>query len=586
VNLHAEQQDWMTLIAAVKRSPVGASFRDSSDDDLRLLLQAPVAVAWWIDTFAPELADRERLDIGIVCAPGGPAFTDDGRPYQLVPLLLERPKLEVFVTLIVGQPGSAPVPPVAHDLSTISLRAHPGVRSAPATIFSGTLEEWRRRRSSPAPDLCLLFHPAFDESPEFWQGLRPLLAAGVRVGSFGRGAAKLARDAWLLRAYGYDVIPDGVANPWAARRPESLGHGAWAASGWELRPAALPPARLRVDRARLARAHDAQQFIAHEFQVWNPHDFIGRAQTAEGDTSEKPERFVGLPDHYALSLATGEVWAIEADRMIPAPGRIRLPQNVLATYPDGSADGFEQFLWAIETYVHEYRPREAAETHSAYNAEVAGLQVAAALNGHASAAEIEAMTEFYIGGSPLTPVSPGSEPLFAALRKRNWEKAAALIDADPALARAEDVDGRTPLFHAMAARNHELARRWLEAGADPNHLDHEGFAVVHDVAKRAQVEPLELLQRYGADLDLATGMGFTPAMIALRYGCWPVLAYLLAQHVDLRKTALPGASVAEQYQDVSSLPRVLRREIERQLGRPAFIPIARQAPAHGCRSHV
>jgi hypothetical protein len=272
--------------------------------------------------------------------------------------------------------------------------------------------------------------------------------------------------------------------------------------------------------------------------------------------------------------------------MTPAPGRVRLPQDVLATYPDGNADSFEQFLWAIETYVHEYRPREAAEWQSTHHAEVAGLQMAAALNGHATPAEIEAITQFYSGGSPPTPPSPGSETLFAALRQRDWEKAAALIDAKPALARAEDVDGRTPLFHAMAARNHELARRWLEAGADPNHLDHEGFAVVHDVVKRDSVEPLDLLHRHGANLDLATGMGFTPAMIALRYGCWPALAYLLAQHVDLRKSALPGASVAEQYEDVPSLPRVLRREIERQLGRPAFIPIARQGPARDCHSHA
>jgi hypothetical protein len=109
---------------------------------------------------------------------------------------------------------------------------------------------------------------------------------------------------------------------------------------------------------------------------------------------------------------------------------------------------------------------------------------------------------------------------------------------------------------------------------------------VHDVAKRDNVQPLELLQRYGADLNLPTGMGFTPAMIALRYGCWPALAFLLAQHVDLRKTTLPGASVAEQYKDVSSLPRVLRREIERQLGRPAFIPIVPHTPAQQCGSRV
>jgi hypothetical protein len=52
-----------------------------------------------------------------------------------------------------------------------------------------------------------------------------------------------------------------------------------------------------------------------------------------------------------------------------------------------------------------------------------------------------------------------------------------------------------------------------------------------------------------------------------------VLAYLLGQGVDVAKSLLPGASVAEQYNEVEELPRVLRAEIDRRLGRRHVIPI-------------
>jgi len=575
--------DWPSLVAAARGWPVLQSLREASDEDLCLLLQAPVALAWWISTFAPALAERDRIEVVIVCAPAGPASADDGRPYQLVPALLDRPKLRIIVTLVMGDTGSKPVPSVPHAEPRISLRAHGSVKSAPAMVFSGGLDAWWDLCADKRPALCLLCHPGFDDHVEFWSGLRPLLAAGVPVGCFGRGQEKLARDAWLLRAYGYELAPRGIANPWAKRRPESLGHGAWAAVGWQLDPAALPPSDFEIDRRSLARANEAQQFMQHEFQVWNPLEFVGRPQTIEGDTSANPERFVGLPDHYVVSLSTGDVWAVEPDAMVPCAGGIRLPREVLATYPGPDAHAFDQLLWAVETYLHEFRPREAAQLRTVHTAEVLELQAAARLHGKASAAEIASIADFYRGGM-VTPPTPGSEPLFAVLSKRDWASADAIVAADPRLMQAEDEDGHTPLFHAMHAQNFELARRWLEVGADPDHLDHEGFALIHDAAKRDLVEPVALLDRYGADLDLETGLGFTPALIALRYGTWSVLAYLLAQKVDLNRTTMVGASVADQYAEVAELPRVLRREIERQLGRRQVIPIAMHGTAAGARA--
>ncbi len=583
--LSRARHDWSALVEAARQwpalSPLGEHARD---DDLNLLMEAPVAVAWWLSAFAPELLERDRLDLLIVGVAGGPGAVDGGRPYQLLPFLLERPRLAISVTFIIGTPDAPLAPVVAHAVPATSLDGQAGIGAKPATMFEGTLAEWWHSRRGVPPDLCLLLHPAFDVRLDFWAGLRLLLQGGVPVGCFARGSEKVERDVWLLEAYGYHVAPDPRPNPWARRRPESGGHGAWTAIGWELRPRSIPPADYPIDQQRLARARAAQRLLEYEFEVWNPLQFIGQVQ-ADTESASASARLVGLPDHHVVSLATGQVWALEPDGRVPAEGNTWLPPEVLATYPGEAATRFERLLWAVEVYQNEFRPREAAALDQRSDAQLKRLQDALteSLRGSASVEEIAAFTEYYRGGAAPTRATEGSEALFAALRRRDWEKAAALIAQDAALANAQDEDGRTPLFYAMTAGYHDLARRWLEAGANPNHLDHEGFAVIHDLAKRDDIEPIELLDRYGADLDLGTGLGFTPALLALRYGCWPVLGYLLSRHVDLHKTMLAGASVADHYPQVTGLPRVLRSEIDRQLGKRYVIPIAVMAQRAAAR---
>ncbi len=580
--LSRAHNDWTALVADARRWPAMRPFGEGvADDELRLLLKAPVAVAWWITTFAPELLERDHLDLLMVGVPGGPSAADEGRPYQLLPLLLERPKLTVDATVMLWTPEARFAPRPKYSTPHISLDGQPGVDVHPASLREGSLTQWLEDRFGRPPDLCLLMHPSFDERESMWAGLRALFESGVHVGCFARGMEKVERDAWLLQAHGYEVSPEAQQNPWTRYHPELRGHGSWAAVGWHFKPRSIPPADYAVDVARLRRAHDAQEFLEHEFEVWNPLQFIGRAQPAEGDTSPDPELFVGLPDHHALSLRTGEVWALEPDRRVRVEGNIALPPEVLATYPGEKATAFERLLWAVDIYRGDVRRREviAMQMHSATQIEHVKTQVALSLKGKASRAEIEAFTEYFSGGMNPGTATPGSEGLFKALRIHNWDEAAALIAATPSLVNAEDEDGLTPLYYAFKDGHYELGRHWLESGANPNHLDHEGFAVIHDAVKRDDAAPVELLHRYGADLDLGTGMGFTPALLAMRYGCWNVLAFLLKHHVDLHRTVLAGASVADQYEHVEGLPRILRSEIEQQLGKRRVIPLMVMAPA-------
>lgn len=568
--------DWPSLIAAAREWPQLERLDSGVHErDLHLLLQAPVTLAWWLSEFAPQLLKRDTLDLLVVGVPGGPSSTDEGRPYQLLPALLGREGLRVNVTVLVGSAEAVPASRVPYPTPQSSLEDR-GDALYPALRSYDTIAKWWELCQGKAPDACVLMQPDFDHRIDFWTGLRLLHEARVPVGCFARSEAEAERDAWMLSAYGYDVTARTRRNPWAQRWAESRGHGAWGAVAWSFAPGVPPLSSVVVDHRKLERAADAQRFLQHEFEVWNPLEYIGQhidESRLQGSDAVPP--LIGLPDHHALSLATGDVWQMEPDGLVPVFGNTKLPQALLATYPSDTACGFERLLWAVDLYRDEFRPREAAAIEALGMARAEQLKdsISQAFQGRASAAELAAFETYYTGGAAPDAATPGSEPLFDALRKRDWARAEDMLAANEALANAVDEDGRTPLYFALAVDHLDFARRLLDLGADPNHLDHEGFAVVHDMAKREDVGPLELLQRYGADLDLPTGLGMTPALLALRYRRWAVLGYLLGRDVDLRRTTLPGASVAEQYEEVDDLPRVLRAEIDRKLGKRTVIPI-------------
>ena len=79
--LSRAHNDWSALVADARRWPEMRSVAEGvPEEELRLLLKAPVAVAWWISTFAPDLLARDHLDFVMMGVPGGPSAADDGRP--------------------------------------------------------------------------------------------------------------------------------------------------------------------------------------------------------------------------------------------------------------------------------------------------------------------------------------------------------------------------------------------------------------------------------------------------------------------------------------------------------------------------
>jgi len=120
----------------------------------------------------------------------------------------------------------------------------------------------------------------------------------------------------------------------------------------------------------------------------------------------------------------------------------------------------------------------------------------------------------------LIPLSAFAAPdpvleLFHAARTGDVQRAAALLTAEPALARLRTPDGETALHAAVGLRQAELVELLLSAGADPNAPDAAGRTPLH-VAAMTDAKFVRRLLEAGANANAADENGETPLHVAAR----------------------------------------------------------------------
>lgn len=142
------------------------------------------------------------------------------------------------------------------------------------------------------------------------------------------------------------------------------------------------------------------------------------------------------------------------------------------------------------------------------------------------------------------------------------------------------------LLHA-AARGPRLTQFLLEAGENPNLLDHEHrplwWATMQAGEDESATELLSMMLDHGADLTLRAPDGRGPVGYAVGKRCWYAAALLIEHGADWKQEKLPGAPVPELMEweilrrDEYPLPvpQKLRKVVAGLKGEPLVSPAAR-----------
>ncbi|KAB8208915.1 ankyrin repeat-containing domain protein [Aspergillus parasiticus] len=115
--------------------------------------------------------------------------------------------------------------------------------------------------------------------------------------------------------------------------------------------------------------------------------------------------------------------------------------------------------------------------------------------------------------------SGGLMPLHWSALERTGTIAKLIIDSGSLdIINWTDVNGLTPLHHAAYWGNYNMALVVLLSGCDPHHLTYSAWSAVHHAVQGGHVAVIQLLEQYGADLNLGGSFGVTPLDLAFAIG--------------------------------------------------------------------
>jgi ankyrin repeat protein len=151
---------------------------------------------------------------------------------------------------------------------------------------------------------------------------------------------------------------------------------------------------------------------------------------------------------------------------------------------------------------------------------------------------------------------PGHRPaLMYAVMRNDPEKIAALIKAGALL--DETDEGETALHWAVSRQHTEIVTMLLDAGANPNVPDNDGYTPLHDVAEMEDCPPartmLQALLAAGADPSRQEKNGRTPSELAENRG-YVVPSFL---------TTLPQSPSSSRAADDFAIIRARIRQLHR-----------------------
>jgi ankyrin repeat protein len=151
------------------------------------------------------------------------------------------------------------------------------------------------------------------------------------------------------------------------------------------------------------------------------------------------------------------------------------------------------------------------------------------------------------------------EQFVAAVKKADNENALKLLQANPNLVNARDMNGNTALVTAIQNRDDEWTAYLLKQGADPNIASTNGDTPLMAAARIGYTDAADWLIQLGAKVDATNRMGETALIIAVQHRQLPVVRLLMGAGADPDKTdSAQGYSARDYAKRDNRTPELLK----------------------------
>lgn len=420
------------VLAKLRRSGMFGFLGRVPDAHARRALKAPLALARWIEDFAPGLKTRTEIRVVLVASADAYETVDSGRWFQVVPAILDRAGMIVHITVI----------PSLTDLGLLRLgmerkiwRTGGGVGDvpAPARFLPVSLRELAIQSDRPV-DLVLLLDADLSETNRRQLsagGLAAAHATGALIGASSRDLVALEKEEWVLARYGFRVPRVTITHDRAFDQVDDC-VGEWSDVLWQI---AAVPGWSAAPSDRDFRRLDNYEMYLSTLAYRPTHALLGNV-TCVIATDDGEHDVVGLPSGLAVDVVTGQLLIEDCeDPEFPVEPRQVLylsvehtcgyvvPRELLQRYPSDSAMPFDRGLWAVEV-------AQAVDAALTPEPRPAGLK---------RSPDIECP-------APQATRTDASEALFRSLRKRQWGAAINILLENPALLGSVDEDGISAAF--------------------------------------------------------------------------------------------------------------------------------------------
>lgn len=172
--------------------------------------------------------------------------------------------------------------------------------------------------------------------------------------------------------------------------------------------------------------------------------------------------------------------------------------------------------------------------------------------------DMDIMTlEFFVNKHRAWAWGPTHAPLHvAAYFNLTWLLNSYIVQESMSV-NVEAEAGDTPLIWASEMGSTECVKKLLEAGANPNKCEYDGWSALHWAARNGHKDVVILLLEYGANANQKDSKGHTPLDWARDRGFLDIIAVIWS-HVEKTETERQNRVVLEEYRKEQEMKKRVR----------------------------